>query len=189
MAIEPESYFILHEYGTLFSPGCQVALLASQMWLRAARGAEAEAVRDVPPMSCIRWQGSGRGAPLQGFQVRSEQRNRKDTRLFLRLGLILWFVQALVLAIAASLLMFSPAAWVDHLERVRLVRNFMANPLEMIVIEAFGTLCLLVGVSGVMESGDSSFDTVWGGYLPLFIGACLALLFVRGLFRPWWLFR
>lgn len=74
--------------------------------------------------------------------------------------------------------------WVDHLEQVRVVRNFMANPLWMIVIEAFGTLCLLMGVTGVPEGDDSSLDTVWGGYQPLFIGACLTPLFVRGLFRP-----
>ena len=109
--------------------------------------------------------------------------------LFLRRGLVLWLVQVLVLAVAASLLMFSHAAWADHFERLRLVRNFMANPLEMIVIEAFGTFCILVGISGVMDRDDSLLDTTWGGYAPLLIGACLPVLFVRGLFQPWWLFR
>ena len=121
--------------------------------------------------------------------MRTEQRNTESTNLFLRRGLAVWFVQVLVLAILAALLMFSHAAWVDHFERVRLVRNCMANPVEMIVIEAFGTLCLLVGISGVLESDGSFLDTARGGYVPLFIGACLTLLFVRGLFRPWWLFR
>jgi hypothetical protein len=121
--------------------------------------------------------------------MRTDQRNSHDAGPFLRRSLILWFIQVLLLAIAASLLMFSQAPWVDHFERVRLVSNFMANPFWMIVIEAFGTLCLLVGITGIMESEDFSFDTVWGGYLPLFIGACLTLLFMVGLFRPWWLFR
>jgi hypothetical protein len=121
--------------------------------------------------------------------VRSKQRSNEGANPFLRRSLVLWFVQVLVLAIVASLLMFSDASWVDHFERVRLVRNFMANPLEMLVIEAFGTLCLLVGVSGVVESDGSFLDTARGGYIPLFIGTCLILLFIRGLFRPWWLFR
>jgi glycerol uptake facilitator-like aquaporin len=119
--------------------------------------------------------------------MRSEQRKNERTQQFLRRGLVIWFVQVPASAIVALLLMYSHAAWVDHLERVRPVRGVMANSLWMIVIEALGTLCFLVGISAVSES-DGSFDTVWGGYLPLLIGACLTLLFMRGLFRPWWLF-
>lgn len=112
----------------------------------------------------------------------------RDARRFFRRGLVVWFVQVLALAIAASPLMFSHAVWVDHFERVRLVRNFMANPQEMVGVEAFGTFCILVGISGVIESDDSLLGAMWGGYVPLLIGACLTVLFLRGLFQPWWLF-
>jgi hypothetical protein len=79
--------------------------------------------------------------------MRSEQRSSEGTELLFRSGLVLWCPQVLVLAVAAPVLMLSHAAWLDHLERVRLVRYFMANPVWMIVIEAFGTLCLLVAIS------------------------------------------
>ena len=85
--------------------------------------------------------------------------------------------------------MFSDAVWVDHFEQYQLVRNFMANPVEMIAVEAFGALCILVGIFGVVEGEGSLLDTVWAGYGPFFIGVCLVILFVRGLFQPWWLFR
>jgi hypothetical protein len=42
-------------------------------------------------------------------------------------------------------------------------------------------------VAGI--AGDYGWSEVWGAYLPLFIGACLTLRFMRGLFRPWGLFR
>ena len=48
-------------------------------------------------------------------------------------------------------------------EQQRLARNFMANPLEMIGVEAFGTFCILVGIAGIMDRDDSLLDTVWGG--------------------------
>ena len=123
--------------------------------------------------------------------MRSEQRRRKearDSRLFFRRGLCLWSIQTLFLAAGALLLMLSDANWVTYFERVRPVRNFMANPLEMIGVEAFGLFCILVGISGVMEGEDSLLDALWVGYVPLLIGACLIVLFVRGLFHPWWLF-
>ena len=85
--------------------------------------------------------------------------------------------------------MFSDAGWVGFFEQQRLVRNFMANPVEMILVEAFGVLCIVVGITGFQDKDDSLLDTVWGRYLPLFTGVCLILLFLRGLFRPWWLFR
>ena len=93
------------------------------------------------------------------------------------------------LASGALLLVFSDAGWVTYFERVRPVRNFMANPVEMIGVEAFGVFCLLVGISGLIERDDSLLDTVWAGYVPLLIGACLLVLFVYGLFHPWRLFR
>lgn len=65
----------------------------------------------------------------------------------------------------------------------------MANPVEMILVEAFGVLCIVVGITGLQDKDDSFLDTAWGRYLPLFIGVCLILLFIRGLFRPWWLFK
>jgi hypothetical protein len=65
----------------------------------------------------------------------------------------------------------------------------MANPLEMIGIEAFGIFCILVGLPGVMDSDDSLLDRMSAAYVPLLIGACLTVLFARGLFHPWWLFR
>ena len=84
--------------------------------------------------------------------------------------------------------MFSDAAWVDHSEKVQLVRNFMANLAEMIAVEAFGVLCALTGIFGVVETEGDLLDTVWAGYGPFFIGVCL-LLVVRGLFQPRRLFR
>jgi glycerol uptake facilitator-like aquaporin len=86
----------------------------------------------------------------------------------LRLALALWCLQVLVLALGASLLMYADGSWVDPFERVRAVRNFMANPVEMIAVEAFGTFCLLVGLSGVTDSRGSLFDSVWERYVPLF---------------------
>lgn len=85
--------------------------------------------------------------------------------------------------------MFSDGDWVDHFVQSQLVRNFMANPVEMVIVEAFGTLCILLGIAGVRESDSFDLDAVWAGYMPLFIGVCLTLLFIRGLFRPWWIFR
>ena len=79
--------------------------------------------------------------------------------------------------------------WTVHLEKLRLVRNFMATPAEMIAVEAVGTLCLLIGVFGVVETEGNLLDGVWAGYGPFFIGVCLLLLFVHGLFQPWWLSR
>ena len=87
------------------------------------------------------------------------------------------------------LLMFCDAGWVDFFEQQRLVRNFMANPVEMVLVEAFGVLCIVVGITGFWDKDDSLLDTVWGRYLPLFVGVCLIILFIRGLFRPWWLFQ
>ena len=113
----------------------------------------------------------------------------RDSRIFFRRGLVLWSIQTLTLAAGALLLMFCDAGWVTYFERVRLVRHFMANPLEMIGVEAFGTFCILAGICGVMDRDDSLLGTVWGGYTPLLIEACLLVLFVRGLFHPWWLFR
>lgn len=105
--------------------------------------------------------------------MRIEQGNSEGTKLFFRRGPVLWFVQVVVLALAASLLAFTDAGWATSFERVRLVRNFMANPVEMIIAEALGTLCILVGISGAMDRHDSLLDTVWGGYAPLFIGYVL----------------
>lgn len=119
--------------------------------------------------------------------MRSEHRKGKKpitSRLFFRRDLVLLSIQTLFLASAALLLMFCDADWVTYFERVRPVRNFMANPLEMIGVEVFGLFCILVGVSGVMEGDDSLLDAMWAGYVPLLIGACLIVLFVSGLFRP-----
>lgn len=105
--------------------------------------------------------------------MRSEQGREKGTgesRLFFRRGLVLWFIQTMFLASGAALLMFSDADWASYFERVRPVRNFMANPVEMIGVEAFGAFCLLVGISGVMDCDDSLLDTVWVGNVPLLIG-------------------
>ena len=85
--------------------------------------------------------------------------------------------------------MFSDGDWVYRFEQYRVVRGFMANPVEMIAVEAIGTLCILIGIFGVVETEGDLLDVVWAGYGPFFIGVCLLLLFVRGLFRPWWLFR
>jgi hypothetical protein len=57
----------------------------------------------------------------------SQSYKRKHIGRALRLGLALWCIQVLVLAIGASLLKYGDGGWVDHLERVRVVRNFMAN--------------------------------------------------------------
>jgi hypothetical protein len=122
--------------------------------------------------------------------MRSEQGRDKesgDSRLFFRHGLVLLFIQTMFLASGALLLMFSDADWVGFFERVRPVRHFMANPVEMIGVEAFGVFCLLVGISGVVDSDDSLLETMWAGYVPLLI-ACLMALFVYGLFHPWRLF-
>jgi hypothetical protein len=121
--------------------------------------------------------------------MRSKQHNSEGAKAFFRRGLVLWSIQTMFLASGALLLMFCDADWVTYFERVRPVRHFMANPLEMIGVEAFGVFCLLVGISGVMDSDDSLLDPVWAGYVPLLIGGCLIVLFVRGLFHPWWLFR
>lgn len=85
--------------------------------------------------------------------------------------------------------MFSDGDWVYHFEHYRLVRNFIANPIEMIAVEGFGTLCILIGIFGVVETEGDLLDVIWAGYGPFLIGVCLLLLFVRGLFRPWWPFR
>ena len=85
--------------------------------------------------------------------------------------------------------MFCDAGWVDLFEQQRLVRNFMANPVEMVTAEGFGTLSILLGIRGLRDNDGSSLDAVWAGYMPLFVGVCLNLLFIGGLFRPWSLFR
>jgi hypothetical protein len=85
--------------------------------------------------------------------------------------------------------MFSDGDWMYHFEQYQLVRNFMANPVEMIAGEAFGMLCILVGIFGVVETEGDLLVTVWAGYGPFFIGIRSLLLFVRGLFEPWRLFR
>jgi hypothetical protein len=84
--------------------------------------------------------------------------------------------------------MSSDGDWVYDFEQYRVVRNFMANPVEMIAVEAIATLCILIGISGVVETEGDLLDVVWVGYGPLVIGVCLVLLFVRGLLQPWWLF-
>ncbi len=119
----------------------------------------------------------------------SQPHKRKKIGPALRLGLALWCLQVLILAIGASLLAYADGSWMDPLERVRMVRNFMANPVEMIAVEAFGTLCILVGISGTTDSGASLLDSVWESYMPLFIGVCLTLLLARGLIHAWWLLR
>ena len=116
-------------------------------------------------------------------------RSRRTDRPLFRAGLAVWLIQTLLLASAALLLMFCDAGWVDLLEQQRLVRNLMANPVEMVSVEGFGTLCILLGISGIRDNDGSYLDTVWAGHIPLFIGVCLVMLFVYGLFRPWWLFR
>jgi hypothetical protein len=119
----------------------------------------------------------------------SKQRDIEGTNLFFRRGLVFLFIQTMFLVSGALLLMFCDADWVSYFERVRPVRSFMANPVEMIGVETFGVFCLLVGICGVMNSDDSLLDTMWAGYVPLFIGGCLIVLFVFGLFYPWRLFR
>jgi hypothetical protein len=117
-------------------------------------------------------------------------RIRKTVRPLLRAGLAVWLIQTLVLASGALLLMFWDAGWADLFEQQRLLlRNFMANPVEMVIVEAFGTLRILIGISGLCDNDGFSLDVVWAGYMPLFVGVCLTLLFMGGLFRPWWLFR
>jgi hypothetical protein len=56
------------------------------------------------------------------------------------------------------------------LEQYQLVRNFMANPVEMIAVEAFGTLCILIGIFGVVETEGDLLDTIWARYGPFFVG-------------------
>ena len=104
------------------------------------------------------------------------------------MGLSLWLIQTLALASFALLPMFSDGDWVDFAQS-RMVCMFMANPVEKIAVEAFGTLWVLIGVFGVVETKGDLLDTVWAGYGPFFIGLCLLLLFVRGLFHPWWRLR
>ena len=118
-----------------------------------------------------------------------QMRSRKTARPLFRAGLAVWLIQTLLLASGALLLMFCDAGWVDLFERQRLVRNFMANPVEMVIVEAFGMLCILPGISGLRDNDGTSLDVVWAGYMPLFVGVCLVMLFVYGLFRPWWLLR
>ena len=113
----------------------------------------------------------------------------RRTRSIFGVGLALWLIQTLLLASDALLLMFCDAGWVDLFEQQRVVRNFMANPVEMVIVEVFGMLCILLGISGPRDTHDSSLDAVWAGYTPLFVGVCLTLLFIGGLFPPWWLFR
>jgi hypothetical protein len=113
----------------------------------------------------------------------------RSTRTLFRAGLALGLFQALVLVAAASLLMFSDGDWVYHFEQYRVVRGFMANPVEMIAVEAIGTLCILIGIFGVVETEGDLLDVVWAGHGPFLIGICLLLLLMRGLFRPWWLVR
>jgi hypothetical protein len=115
--------------------------------------------------------------------------NHKTTRPFFATVLTLWLIQTLLLASGALLLMFCDAGWVDLSEQQRVVRDFMANPVEMVIAEVFGMLCILLGISGLRDTHDSSLDAVWAGYTPLFVGVCLTLLFIGGLFPPWWLFR
>ena len=67
------------------------------------------------------------------------------TRPAFRNGFAFWLIQALALASVAVLQVFSDGDWLGHFEQYQLVRNFMANPVEMIAVEAFGTLCILVG--------------------------------------------
>jgi hypothetical protein len=85
--------------------------------------------------------------------------------------------------------MFCDAGWVDVLARHQLVRHFMANPVEMVTVEGFGTLCILLAILGLRGNDGSSLDAVWAGYVPLFVGVCLTLLLIGGLFRPWPLLR
>ena len=61
------------------------------------------------------------------YWMSSQSHKRKDIGRALRLGLALWCIQVLVLAIGASLLKYGDGSWVDPLERLRVVRNFMAN--------------------------------------------------------------
>jgi hypothetical protein len=94
--------------------------------------------------------------------MRSDQgrrRKTRDTRLFFRGGRILWSILTLFIVSGALLLMFCDADWVSYFERVRPVRNFMANPLEMLGVEAFGVFSLLVGISVVMDNDGSLLDT------------------------------
>jgi hypothetical protein len=58
----------------------------------------------------------------------SQSHKSKDIGRALRLVLALWCIQVLVLAIGASLLKYGDGSWVGPLERVRVVRNLMANP-------------------------------------------------------------
>ena len=44
---------------------------------------------------------------------------------------MLWLIQALVLVLVAPLLMLSEGDWVYHFEQYQVVRNLMANPIEM----------------------------------------------------------
>ena len=97
--------------------------------------------------------------------MRAEQRKGKDTsrkrtRALLRTGLALWLIQTLLLTSGALLLMFCDTGWVDHLERYQLVRNFMANPVEMLLVEAFGVFCIVVGITGLQDKSDSFLDAV-----------------------------
>jgi hypothetical protein len=78
----------------------------------------------------------------------SQSHKRKGIGRPLRLGLALWCIQALVLAVSATLLEYGDGSWVDPLERVRVLSNFMADPLEIIAVEASGILCTLGGLSG-----------------------------------------
>jgi hypothetical protein len=48
---------------------------------------------------------------------------------------------------------------------------------------------LAFGIFGLVETKGELLDTAWAGCGPLFTGVCLILLFGRGLFCPWWLFR
>jgi hypothetical protein len=108
------------------------------------------------------------------MNVARRRREAIVARSLFRMALALWLIQTLVLASAALLLLFSDDAWVDRFEQYQLVRNFMANPVEMIVVEAFGTLCILVGIFGVVEAKCDLLDTVWAGYGPFFIGVSAA---------------
>lgn len=48
----------------------------------------------------------------------------------------------------------------------------------MVIAEGLGTLCILLGISGLRDNDGFSLDAISAGYMPLFVGVCLPLLFM-----------
>jgi hypothetical protein len=73
---------------------------------------------------------------MKTAECRGESIDRKSRKALYRASLVLWLMQALVLALVASRLMFPDGDWVQQFEQYRVVRGFMANPVEMTAVRS-----------------------------------------------------